>query len=78
MANLWQFFGLPNPEAPNNSDKKSKPNSNKAKMAKAQEDASQQTLIPIEEGVIEILNPVISVKLVLFVVNPSPLKTFTT
>ena len=53
MANLWQFFGLPNPEAPNNSDKKSKPNSNKAKMAKAQEDASQQTLIPIEEGVIE-------------------------
>ncbi|MAP59505.1 MAG: hypothetical protein CL978_04650 [Euryarchaeota archaeon] len=49
MANLWQFFGLPNPEGPNNSDRKSRPNSNKAKMAKAQEDASQQTLIPIEE-----------------------------
>ena len=51
MANLWQFFGLPNPEGPNNSDKKSKPNSNKAKMAKAQEDASQQTLIPIEQEI---------------------------
>ncbi len=51
MANLWQFFGLPNPEGPNNSDKKSKPNSNKARMAKAQEDASQQTLIPIEEEI---------------------------
>ena len=49
MANLWQFFGLPNPEGPNNNDRKSRPNSNKAKMAKAQEDASQQTLIPIEE-----------------------------
>tara|TARA_B000000532_G_scaffold189745_1_gene155773 strand:+ start:1968 stop:2576 length:609 start_codon:yes stop_codon:yes gene_type:complete len=49
MANLWQFFGLPNPEGPNNSDRKSRQNSNKAKMAKAQEDASQQTLIPIEE-----------------------------
>ena len=53
MANLWQFFGLPNPEGPNNTGKKSKPNSNKAKMAKAQEDASQQTLIPIEEGIVE-------------------------
>ena len=49
MANLWQFFGLPNPEGPNNDDRKSRANSNKAKMAKAQEDASQQTLIPIEE-----------------------------
>ena len=58
MANLWQFFGLPNPEGPNNTGKKSKPNSNKAKMAKAQEDASQQTLIPIEEGIVETVQEV--------------------
>ena len=51
MANLWQFFGLPNPEGPNNSQRKAKSNSNNAKMAKAQEDASQQTLIPIEEDI---------------------------
>ena len=52
MANLWQFFGLPDPEGPNNSKKKTKP-----KTTKPQEDVNQQTLIPVAEPVSELQIP---------------------
>ncbi|RJU81901.1 MAG: hypothetical protein DWB99_05375 [Candidatus Poseidoniales archaeon] len=52
MANLWQFFGLPDPEGANNSKKKTK-----SKTTKPQEDVNQQTLIPIAEPVPELQIP---------------------
>lgn len=52
MANLWHFFGLPDPEGPNNPKKKSK-----AKSAKPQENLGQQTLIPVAQPPLQISIP---------------------
>ena len=52
MANLWQFFGLPDPEGAYNSKKKTK-----SKTTKPQEDVNQQTLIPLAEPVPELQVP---------------------
>ena len=50
MANLWTFFGLPNPDAgPVNQNKPVKPKK-QTKLSEAQTEASQQTLEPLDEG----------------------------
>lgn len=53
MANLWQFFGLPDPEGATNSKKKVKSSSSKTKSNKLQQDDNQQTLIPVVDSVPE-------------------------
>lgn len=55
MANLWQFFGLPDPEGPNDSSRKA--NSGRSKSIKPEDDVNQQTLIPITESITEELVP---------------------
>ena len=50
MANLWTFFGLPNPDAgPVNQNKPAKPKK-QTKLSEAQTEASQQTLEPLNEN----------------------------
>jgi hypothetical protein len=53
MANLWQFFGLPDPEGATNSKKKTKSSSSRSKSNKLQQDDNQQTLIPVADSVPE-------------------------
>ncbi|MDP6333281.1 MAG: hypothetical protein QF479_01445 [Candidatus Poseidoniaceae archaeon] len=51
MANLWQFFGLPDPEGATDPKKKGRSSSSRAKATKPQDDVNQQTLIPIVDSV---------------------------
>jgi hypothetical protein len=53
MANLWQFFGLPDPEGATNSKKRSRSSSIRTKATKLQDDVGQQTLIPVVDSVPE-------------------------
>ncbi|MBT3420131.1 MAG: hypothetical protein HN794_00655 [Euryarchaeota archaeon] len=53
MANLWQFFGLPDPEGSVSSKKKGRSSSNRTKATNLQDDVSQQTLIPIVDSIPE-------------------------